>query len=152
MVSISGGAKLEKALAEISRRVDKATAVRVGFLEGATYPDEYGTPVATVAAVQNFGAPSRGIPPRPFFSNMIRDKSPGWGPSLGRILKANNYDADTALDLMGEGIKGQLQQSIVDTNEPPLAESTIAAKGFEKPLIDTGHMFNSVDYEVGDTP
>ena len=29
-----------------------------------------------------------------------------------------------------------------------LAESTIARKGFAKPLVETGHMLNSVDYEV----
>ena len=49
---------------------------------------------------------------------------------------------------MGQGISGQLKQSIVDTNEPPLAASTIARKGFAKPLVDTGHMLQSVDYEV----
>lgn len=147
MVTIAGGAKLEAALRKISEKVDRGTTLRVGFLEGATYPD--GTSVPMVAVTQNFGAPSRGIPPRPFFTNMVTGKSPGWGPKLGRILAKNGYDADAAMHLMGEGIKGQLQQSITDTNEPPLAESTIAAKGFEKPLIDTGNMFNSVDYEVG---
>jgi len=53
-----------------------------------------------------------------------------------------------ALARMGEGIAGQLRESIQSTNSPPLAESTIEAKGFEKPLIDTGHMWNSVAYEV----
>ena len=52
---------------------------------------------------------------------------------------------------MGLGIKGQLQQSIIETNAPPLAESTVARKGFEKPLVDTSHMLNSVDFEVRNT-
>lgn len=120
--------------------------VKVGFLEGATYPD--GTPVALIAAIQNFGAPARGIPPRPFFSNMITEKGPGWGGKLARVLKAANYDTATALGRMGEGIAGQLRTSINETNSPALADSTIAAKGFDKPLIDTGHMWNSIAYEV----
>lgn len=146
MATITGGAKLRAKLAELSKRVSRGSALKVGFLEGATYPD--GTSVAMVAAVQNFGAPSRGIPPRPFFSNMVRDKQAEWGPALGRILERTDFDGERALALMGEGIAGQLRQSILDTNSPPLAESTVARKGFDKPLIDTSVMINSIDYEV----
>ncbi len=131
-------------LRDIGKRVSDPATLRVGFLEGATYPD--GTSVPTVAAVQNFGAGN--IPPRPFFSNMIENKSPGWGKSLAEILKANRYHAKASLELMGQGIAGQLRQSIVDTNSPPLADATIARKGFAKPLIDTSNMINSVDSEV----
>lgn len=145
-MAIRGGGKLTAFLDNMGRRLKTGTVVKVGFLEGATYPD--GTPVALIAAIQNFGAPARGIPPRPFFSNMIRDKSPGWGDKLARVLEAVNYDGEKALALMGEGIAGQLRESIQQTNSPPLAEATIRAKGFEKPLVDTGHMLNSVDYEV----
>jgi len=143
---LTGGGKLDTALADVARKLASSDAVKVGFLEGATYPD--GTSVAMVAAIQNFGAPARGIPPRPFFSNMVSAKSPGWGASLARVLKASNYDATTALRQMGAGIAGQLQTSITETNAPPLAEATIARKGFVKPLVDTGHMQDSVDFEV----
>lgn len=146
MATVSGGDKLEKALGEIARRLKKGATLKVGFLEGARYPD--GTSVALVAAIQNFGAPARGIPPRPFFSNMVAEKSPSWAPALGDLLKSTGYDPQAALEMMGEGIKGQLQQSIRNTNSPPLSPRTIERKGFEKPLIDTGHMLNSVDYEV----
>lgn len=146
MATISGGAKLDGYLKRLAKKVATPGTLRVGFLEGRTYPD--GTSVPLVAAIQNFGAPARWIPPRPFFSNMIADKAAGWGPALGKILEANGNDGAAALALMGEGIKGQLQQSIRDTNAPPLAESTIARKGFEKPLVDTGLMLNSVDFEV----
>jgi len=60
---------------------------------------------------------------------------------------------------MGLQIKGEMQQSIIDTNSPKLAESTVRARlakyknqerttTIDKPLIDTSHMLNSVDYEV----
>lgn len=145
-MNIQGGDRFEAALQRIAESVATARSVKVGFLSGASYPN--GTPVALIAAIQNWGAPSRGIPPRPFFSNMIADKRPEWGPALGALLVANGYDAQRALALAGEGIAGQLRQSIRDTNEPPLAESTIRRKGHSKPLVDTGHMLNSVDYEV----
>jgi hypothetical protein len=146
MATISGGDKMDAALAAIAARLKKGGLLKVGFLEGAKYPN--GTSVALVAAVQNFGAPARGIPPRPFFSNMVQDKSPTWAPALAGLLKSTGYDVEAALQMMGEGIKGQLQQSIRDTNAPPLSPLTIERKGFDKPLIDTGHMINSVDYEV----
>lgn len=146
MASVSGGDKLEARLKALADKVSNPGTLRVGFLEGATYPD--GTPVALIAAVQNFGSPSRGIPPRPFFSNMIAENKDRWGERLSAILKANGMDAKAALELMGAGIAGQLRESIVNTNAPPLAPATIEAKGFEKPLVDTGHMLQSVDYEI----
>ncbi|WP_423786270.1 hypothetical protein [Klebsiella aerogenes] len=51
---------------------------------------------------------------------------------------------------VGEIIKGQLQNSIRQLTDPPLAQSTIEQKGSDKPLILTGHMLNSVDYEVSE--
>ena len=146
MAVISGGRELEKRLAEIAQKANRKATVRVGFLENATYPD--GTSVAMVAAIQDFGAPSRGIPPRPFFRNMVAEKSPTWGDSTAKLLMANDYDAVKTLEQVGAGIGGQLVQSIKDTNEPELAESTVARKGFKKPLVDTGHMQNSVSWEV----
>ena len=67
---------------------------------------------------------------------------------MGASLKENRFDAAKALVSMGQLIKRQIQQSIKDTNSPPNAPSTIRRKGFNKPLIDTGTMWNSVDYEV----
>lgn len=144
MAPLTGGERLEAALRKMAQHVSNPGTLRVGFLEGATYPN--GTSVALVAAVQNYG--SRAIPPRPFFSNMIEKQSPRWGEKLGNLLRLNHYDGRAALNLMGAGIKGQLQQEIHDTNSPPLSPETIAAKGFDKPLIETSHMWNSVDWEV----
>lgn len=164
---------MKAALEKIARRLGGNKVVKVGFLSGATYPAskpkklraqyakkkakadgtkapvsgaQGGTTVAMVAAIQNFG--SGNIPPRPFFTNMIHDKSPEWPGAIANLLKANDYDADKTLNQVGLAIKGQLQKSIIDTNSPPLAQSTIDRKGFDKPLIDTSHMINSVDYEV----
>lgn len=144
-ISAPGGL-LRARLDELASKIRTGGYVRAGFLEGATYPD--GTPVATVAAVQNFGSPAQGIPPRPFFTNAIRQYSPEWGAKLGKVLAANDWDTERSLELLGEIMVGDIKQSIVDTNEPPLAEKTIERKGFEKPLIDTSHMINSVSAEV----
>jgi hypothetical protein len=146
MAIIKGGSIFASFIRGITEGMTKASVVDIGFLENASYPD--GTQVALVAAVQEFGSSSRGIPPRPFFRHMIAAHKGEWPDAAKQLLVDNNYDSTRTLQKMGEGIKGQLQQSIVDTNSPPLAPTTIAAKGFDKPLIDTGQMINSVDYRV----
>jgi len=88
------------------------------------------------------------IPPRPFFRNMISKYSGTWGDEAAKRLVSNNYNMEVTLTMMGELISGQLRQSITDLMEPPNAPSTIAKKGFDKPLIDTGFMRKSTGYEV----
>lgn len=136
--------RLRKKLMSIAKDMGEGS-VSVGFLEGSTYPD--GTPVAAVAFWNEFGT-ERGIPPRPFFRNMISKESPGWPKRIAAVAKATNYDGKKVLGMMGEDIKGALVESIIDLTDPPLSEKTIKRKGFDKPLVDTSHMKNSVDYEV----
>lgn len=148
-VEISGGDKLRARLAELSRKLSKGGEVKVGFLADSTYPN--GMKTALVAAFNEFGVPSHGQPPRPFFRSMVAEKSPEWPAAIEGLLVANDYDVDKTLAQTGEAIAGQLRQSIVDLTEPPLAPSTVARKGgVTKPLIDTGHLLASVDYEVVD--
>lgn len=146
MAKITGGDKLAARLSEIARSLSKPSTLEVGFLSDATYPD--GTPVALVAAVNEYGAPSRNIPPRPFFRTMVTEKSPEWPDAIADLLKTTDYDAEKTMMQVGEGIKGQLMQSIIDTNSPALAEATIERKGSSKPLIASGHMLQSVDFKV----
>lgn len=146
MALIRGGAAVEARLARIAAAVGQSARLRVGFLAGATYPD--GKPVAMIAAIHNYGAPRAGIPPRPFFDNMVIRRFREWAAAIAGLLKRNDYDAARSLDLAGAAIAGQLRQQIIETNSPPLAPSTIRRKGFSKPLIETSHMINSVDHEV----
>ena len=100
------------------------------------------------ATTHAHGAYTITIPPRPYFRNMIRKNGRTWGAAIAALLRANQYDAAKTLAGMGVTIQGQLQTSIQDLVSPPNAPSTIRRKGSSKPLIDTGHMWNSVDYAV----
>jgi hypothetical protein len=134
-----------RALDEQARKLTTAGEVRVGFLEGATYPN--GTPVALVAAAHNWGVPGR-LPMRPFFSRMVESESPGWPDLVAQGLRRSDMDAKAALEFTGQVMVEQLQTSILAGDYTPLAESTIARKGFDKILVDTSHMLNSVASEV----
>lgn len=148
---LTGAPGIMKKLEEIAQRMGGGS-VSVGFLEGATYPD--GTSVPAVAYWNEFGKMVQSQEgnyfqlPRPFFRQMIAKESPTWPRKMAKLAKATGYDGQRVLALMGEDIKGGLQESINSLDSPPLADSTVAAKGFSKPLIDTSHMINSVDYEV----
>jgi hypothetical protein len=150
--SIEGGTALKRHLAAIAARLGDGAHLRVGFLESATYPAPEGggksLPVAQVAFWNEFGTIR--TPSRPFFRDMIEKKSPRWGVSLGNLLRKTNYDAEKALALMGEGISGQLRQSITNWSSPPNSPRTVARKGFNKPLIDSALMLRSVAYQVID--
>lgn len=169
--NMQGGSALERHLREIEKRLGRGAHVRVGFLENATYPaqaaedkktgfklrgknaaqrqarnESSALHVATVAAWNEWGTINS--PERPFFRDMVERKSPRWGITLGNILRKNDYDSEHSLALMGELVKGQLVQSINNWSSPANADSTVAKKGFNKPLIDTAVMLRSVDYQV----
>lgn len=142
---------MERHLKEIEKQLGRGAHVRVGFLASATYPagvddEKAGLHVAQVAAWNEWGTATS--PERPFFRDMVEKKSPRWGVTLGNILRKNNYDGERSLSLMGEVVKGQLVQSIRNWSSPANAPRTVAKKGFNKPLIDTGVMLRSVDYQV----
>lgn len=139
MTAIKGGDKLAAALARISKNVGRAATLSVGFLEGSTEPD--GTSIPLIASIQEFGAPKANIPPRPFFRNMIAAKSGEWPKAVGDLLKDNDYDAVKTLNQTGESIADQLQDSIINTYEPPLSPITVMLRGMksnDKSLVVTG--------------
>ena len=166
---LSGGDKLTKKLAEISAGMHGDLSV--GFMSGATYPN--GTPVAAVAFWNEFGIPEHKQPPRPFFRGMIEKESPTWPKKVAAEAKATDYDGAKVLAVMGEDIKGALQQSIVEFTTPGLSPVTIKMRearykskakpteglvdpqgqpvmGMSKPLVDTGVMLNSITAKVDD--
>jgi hypothetical protein len=144
-LELKGGLKLDRYLREAAEKLGNGKAVKVGFLENASYPDS-GLPVAQVAFWDEFGTSK--TPARPFMRTTIANKKGGWGPALAKIAKATNYDAAKTMTQMGGAIQGQFQHAINEWSDPPNAESTVARKGFNKPLIDTAHMIKHVDYEV----
>ena len=135
--------KTGEGLARALQRLQQDNVVlRAGIIESATYPD--GESVAQVAFNNEYGTSS--IPPRPFFRQTIRNNKAGWSLSVQNLLKS--HDAETALNLLGQHMQGQLVQTINGWSAPPNAPSTIAKKGFNAPLRDTMQMARAINYEV----
>lgn len=138
-----GGDKFKAALAEAVRNTASGK-VRVGIVEQATY--ENGDSVAQVAYWNEYGTAH--IPPRPFFRQTIAENKDGWPDKAAEILRENGGNVPLTLKQMGEGVKGQIVETIQGFREPPNAAATVRKKGFDKPLIDTGTLWRSIDYEV----
>ncbi len=175
--TLKGGERTMEHLRKIAEGMGGGE-VSVGFLAGSTYPD--GTPVGQVAFWNEFGHGGRfPAPARPFFRTMIRTESGSWPQKMAQLAKATDYDGPRVLALMGEDIKGALQQSINSFSSPALSSTTLRlrakfgnqphnitfgdvleaqqdvadgkplASGTQAhPLIWTGHLLNSVNYEV----
>lgn len=148
-VKFTGGGKLLTKLKKMAKNSKKAR-LTAGFYKDAKYED--GTPVAQVAAANNFGTLDSGgfIPPRPFFDDAIRENKDKWAEGLGKRLKANGFDVESAMKRVGEEMRADIVDSINDWTEPPNAKSTIEQKGRNAPLKDTYHMMRSVRYQYND--
>ena len=151
MTTFRGGDKLQAKLAELAAIAGQNVSVRVGFLEGSTCGRNNNSSAPQVAYLLEHG--TKFMPPRPFFRQMIDASSPAWGDALGKQITATGYEPEETMSRMGELLKQQLQQSIIDFDDPPDSDATIARKQFKHgasaTLIDSGNMLNAVAYELG---
>ena len=143
-----GGSKFRSALRNAVSKAAGGT-VRVGILETQTYPTKDGkgdVSVAQVAYWNEYGTAT--IPARPFFRNTIAEKQDEWADNAASILQHADGDVGKALALIGEGVKGDIVETIQNFSEPENAPSTVKKKGFNKPLIDTSDLWRAIQSEV----
>ena len=113
------------------------------------YPD--GTSVLMVAAANNFGVPSRGLPARDFMSQGAVRALEKTAPLAAALVKRVNRGEITTkqmMDKLGPVAVAEFQQTIVDIDSPANAASTVAAKGSSNPLVDTGLMTQTLTHVV----
>lgn len=140
-----GGDKFRRRLAGLASQSSGSLKVRVGIFESAKYAD--GLPVAAAAFWNEYGTVS--IPPRPFFRNTIAAHRHEWPQQAAAILRQNG-DVRQTLALMGEGIKGQIVETIQNFSQPANAPATVRKKGFDKPLIDSSTLWRSIGSEIAE--
>ncbi len=125
----------------------KDIKIKVGFQAGDN-PYEDGTDVVEVAAFNELGTSD--TPARPF----MRQSWENHEKELESICKAGvtrittGGSVEDACKLIGVAGVGLIQTEIVEGNFAPNAPSTIKRKGSSRPLIDTGHMRQSVRYVI----
>lgn len=120
--------------------------------------NEFGTDAANGHSDQIFADRRPGVgagqhtPERSFIRSTVDAKKNGeWriaAEELRKQMVEGKMTTDRALGLMGARIKKDIQEKIRSMVPPPNAPSTIAAKGSDKTLINTGQLLNSIDFEV----
>ncbi len=136
----------EKLANKLKKMIDDSKKeLRVGFLEGSYYPDSDKT-TAEVAALNEYGHEE--VPPRPFMKQTIDANNKKWMEIFEKKLKDFDYNIEKTLNFLGLIAMGNVKETILKGNFAPLSAETIKKKGHSKPLIDTTHMLNSVEYEI----
>ena len=129
--------------------------VRVGVLgsKGGDAAVDGGFTVVELAAVHEFGSPANGIPERSFIRRTMADKADELGKVCARLAEKVVTDkamtVGRALDTLGAYASAQVKKTItVGRLLEPNAPSTIAAKGSDRPLVDTGRLVQSITWQV----
>lgn len=105
----------------------------VGWFESAKYED--GTPVAGVAAVQEFGSAARSIPPRSYFRTTSAEQQAPWAKlaegAAQQIVKGQMAPEDMA-EALALRAEGDVRRKISRIMEPPLSTITLLARMHRK--------------------
>lgn len=141
-------------LEKLLRRYDSKEVLAVGYpaseTGGIAYPD--GTPVVLVAAVNNYGSQSMGIPARPFMqegSKAALDGDAGKiAAELVPLLNQGKITVKEILRQMGPYAEASFKGVFTGVAWVPNADYTIEKKGSAQPLIDTGLLRNSLTHVV----
>lgn len=138
--------KATKELEKLAVSLRGPDLVKVGLPKGANdYPD--GTSVTMVGAIHEFGSPARNIPQRSFLRATVeagRRKYRQLFKKLSEKIVDGKITKKEALGIIGLQVQGDVQERITDGIDPELKsrEGT--------PLIDTGHLRQSITFEVED--
>lgn len=99
---------------------------KIGWFPGAKYED--GTPVAYVAAIQEFGSPENAIPPRPFMRPTVQDKQGEWSAQIAggmrKVIKGQ-LTADDVLGAVGDLAAADIAKTIASGDFKALSPITL---------------------------
>lgn len=136
-------------LMQLGKQLAEAPFVKVGVLgrNDSRPGGDFGN--VALAIVHEFGIE---VPRRSFLRGTMTRMNAEWTKlleQLARLLVAGKLDVPKALNLLGlraaNDVKATIQRSI---GLAPNAPATIAAKGSSRPLVDTGRLLGSVDFDA----
>ena len=143
-MTTTGGDRLKAAI-DKARQPPMIEGVEAGYFESATYEGQ-GTPVASIAAINEFG---EGVPERPFMRRAVRNSEDQVRELIREHIDGVSGQPTLALaERVGTVLVTAIQREITELQDPPNAPSTIKRKKSANPLIDTGHMRASTKYRV----
>ena len=134
-----------KQMDDIARSFKGPDSVKVGLPKGSNpYPD--GTSVILVGAVHEFGSPARGVPQRSYLRSTVVENKSKYKQEFRKLSKqiiSGKIDTKKALNIIGLTVQSDVQNKLRSIKTPPLKYRE------GNPLIDTGHLIQSITYKVG---
>ncbi|MHA2023995.1 MAG: hypothetical protein ACTSWQ_10075 [Candidatus Thorarchaeota archaeon] len=124
------------------------TTVKVGFPKNSpeTHSQRDGVTALFKATVHNFGL---GVPLRPFMLKSFHQNKSKYDSIVKKALgDIENLEFKIFVEKLGVVASQDVKQAIIDLKDPPNRQSTVDQKGSSNPLIDSGHMMQSVTFEV----
>lgn len=128
--------------------------IQVGIVEPTYYgSDNDNLSVAQVWQWQEEGVPAQNIPTRPAIrvGFMAPIKSGAYNAlfveSMQRIAEGKS-SFKQEYTRIGTKAKADLKKAVADWDTPRNAPYTIELKGFDNPLIDSGLLYESIDFKV----
>lgn len=105
-------------------------------------------PLAVIAAIHEFGL--GGMPQRSFLRSAYDENKATIDAMVDNIANGavQGMSVGTALNQLGNDVQGMVQKKIVDGPFKPNAPATIKRKKSSRPLIDTGHLRQSIRYVI----
>ena len=140
----------------LPKSIPGPSKVKVGFPKSAAAAsniekavwNEFGTRGG--ASGGGWGGP---IPERPFLRNAMRDNKGKYRDGMAtaaRKILTGDASMSATLSKLGIMAQGDIQGEITSLMTPPNSPVTIALKGSDNPLIDSGEMRGAVTYQVTD--
>lgn len=125
----------ENAFADLGAQLAAMDGItgKVGWFPSAVYPD--GMPVAEIAAIQEFGLPSRKIPSRSFMRSTALEKNKVWQNKAAEISKAileKRITPEQGMDLLCLQAEGDIAETISKIQSPPLSEITLGVRKYKQ--------------------
>lgn len=142
----------DRILAALGDMGDDEPFVLVGIRqsEGSSTVAGSDLTLATIAAINEFGTDK--IPSRPFLRSTVDTNRDEYAEDIADAFKAvldGKAPLEAGLNKLGLKAVRDVQRTIKSNDFARNAPSTIAAKGSTSPLIDTGRLRQSIDYEIG---
>ena len=132
----------------IKRKMDflDGKEIRAGVLPSAGNGKK-GVPISEYATYNEYGTEK--IPSRPFMATSA-DENKGWSTSVKNAVKGiiDGAEVISQMNTVGEKMKTDIKKNIGTYRFKPLKPATVKKKGHDIQLIDSGDLYDAIDYEV----
>ncbi len=138
-----------KFLEQMRDRIGGDTDILVGVpADAQPYPED-GTATALVAAAHEFGTSQ--VPERSFLRSTFDEQQKKYVKMASKLFKKavdGKIAAEQIAELIGLEAAADVVDKINTIQTPPNTDATILKKGSSNPLVDTGHLKQSIRHEV----